>query len=70
MSMSIQLSKQDNEIAETIDSVMKLLKTGGMNISVTSLEISPGSNSGDNYMSFVKRALIKGRDQYDNGKCP
>lgn len=40
---------------------------GNMLISkVESIDFFPGSNPGDNYMSVVKRILVKGRNRADN----
>lgn len=56
--------------SEDIENLRKLLMSGGVDIQVESIDFFAGSSSGDNYMSVVKRVLVKGRDRAENGNCP
>lgn len=56
--------------SEDVENLRKLLMSGGVDIRVESIDFFAGSSSGDNYMSVVKRVLVKGRDQAENGNCP
>lgn len=73
--MSSTVSEADGEDDsgrhfEDVENLRKLLMSGGVDIQVESIDFFAGSSSGDNYMSVVKRVLVKGRDQAENGKCP
>lgn len=61
----------DEESAqEQLDSVEKLLKQvkNDTHLSVDSIECVPGSQQGDNYMSIIKRILVRGKRRMCNGK--
>lgn len=61
----------DEESAqEQLDNVEKLLKLvkNDTHLSVDSIECVPGSQQGDNYMSIIKRILVRGKRRMCNGK--
>lgn len=55
---------------ERLDSVEKLLKLSekDTHLTVASIECLPGSQQGDNYMSIIKRILVRGKRRTWNGK--
>ncbi|KAL5293109.1 hypothetical protein ACFFRR_011718 [Megaselia abdita] len=46
--------------SENVEELKSLLIKSGINVDVNSMDFFPGSNPGDNYMTVVKRVLVKG----------
>ncbi|XP_055844847.1 uncharacterized protein LOC129911164 [Episyrphus balteatus] len=53
---------------EDVEKLSKLIETGTFRFKIVSARCSPGSSSGDNYMSVVKRIVLIGRDSDENEK--
>lgn len=52
--------------SEHVDKLRRLLISAGIDVRVDSMQFFPGSNPGDNYLSVVKQALLKARNNIDD----
>ncbi|XP_058447777.1 uncharacterized protein LOC131428120 isoform X1 [Malaya genurostris] len=56
------------ERREGVEKLLKLSENDAQ-LTVDSIECLPGSQQGDNYMSIIKRILVRGKRRKWNGKC-
>ena len=69
---SMSSNTDDNEFHENFNNLTKTLNTNSNYYKLwkfQSIECYPGSNSGDNYMSVVKRISLQGTDSQNHGIC-
>ena len=60
-----------NEFSENIETVQEILRRyhGDNELQVSEIQCMPGSKDGDNYMSLIKRIMVKIKTNNNAGEC-
>lgn len=59
--------QDDDKFQEKIEEIEEILKDIGMCTELNSIQCSAGSSKGDNYMSVIKRVVVEGVKENDEG---
>lgn len=70
-SQSTEDVAKNDEFVESLETVENILKChhGDNGLQIRAVDCAAGSQEGDNYMSVIKRILVKGKFHNNAGKC-
>lgn len=65
------VNEKVSEFSENVETIREILRRylGDNAVQVTDIVCSPGSNDGDNYMSLIKRIVVKIKTNNNAGEC-